>query len=149
MVRRFFKIFLFLLIFPVMASVLFHCNEDPFQDEIPFVFVDETINLNNFEYSPLNQIGGFVYIEGGVRGIIIYRQSEDRYLAFERNCPYQPYDECAQVEVDQSTLFMIDPCCSSTFDFDGYPTGGPAKFPLRQYTTFVNQNFLTISSEFN
>jgi hypothetical protein len=138
-----------LILVLISGSLGYRCNEDPFLDEIPPVFVDETINLNNFEYSDLNQVGGFVYIQGGVRGIIIYRQSIDRYLAFERNCPYRPLDDCALVGVDKSTLFMIDSCCSSTFDFDGNPTGGPASIPLRQYTTFLDQNFLIITSEFN
>jgi len=131
------------------GSITYQCKEDLSLDQIPFVYVEEIINLNNFEYNKLNLVGGFVYIEAGVRGIIIYRQSVDRYLAFERNCTYRPNDECALVEVDESTLYMIDPCCSSTFDFDGYPTGGPAEFPLRQYTTFQDQNLLIITSEFN
>jgi hypothetical protein len=135
------------ILFIIAGTVLPACNEDVYIDQIPVVYVDETINLNNFENTPLKNIGGFVYHEGGVRGIIIYRQSQDRFLAFERNCPFQPMDSCARVEVDESTLFMIDPCCSSTFDFDGYPTGGPAEFPLRLYRTYLDQNFLLITSE--
>jgi len=50
--------------------------------------------------------------------------------------------------VDQSTLFLIDTCCNSTFDFNGFPTGGPATLPLRQYKTFLNLNLLTITSGF-
>ncbi|MBR9997456.1 MAG: hypothetical protein KFF73_00730, partial [Cyclobacteriaceae bacterium] len=104
-------------------------------------------NLNNFAYTPLKNIGGFVYLNGGVRGIIVFRKSQDKYLAFERNCPFQPLDACALVKVNESTLFMVDPCCSSTFDFDGYPTGGPAELPMRQYRTYLDQNFLLITSE--
>lgn len=135
------------ILFMIAGVVMTACHEDVYVDQIPIVFVDETLNLNNFENTPLKNIGGYVYIEGGVRGIIVYRQSQDRFLAFERNCPFQPMDPCARVEVDESTLFMIDPCCSSTFDFDGYPTGGPAEFQLRQYRTFLDQNFLLITSD--
>lgn len=140
-------VLLFLLV--LLTGLLYHCKEDIYLDEIPIVYVEETINLNNFEYNPLNNVGGFVYINAGVRGIIIYRSTADRYLAFERNCPYQPLDDCALVKVDESTLFMVDSCCTSTFDFDGYPTGGPARTPLRQYRTFLDGNFLTIMSDFN
>jgi hypothetical protein len=122
------------------------CEKIPPEAQIPNVFVDETINLNNFEYNTLNNIGGYVYLEGGVRGIILYRQSPDVFRAFERNCPYQPMDECANISVDESTFFMIDSCCNSTFDFDGNPTGGPARFPLLEYSVVVNQNFLTITN---
>jgi hypothetical protein len=130
-----------------MGQILSGCDEDVIFDKIPIVYVDETINLNNFENTPLKNIGGFIYHEGGVRGIILYRQSQDLFLAFERNCPYQPLNSCAKVEVDESTLFMVDPCCSSTFDFDGNPTGGPAELPLRQYRTYLDQNYLLITSD--
>jgi len=139
-------ILLFLLLLPVV--ILYQCKEEIYLDEILFVYIDETINLNNFEYNPLSNIGGYVYLKAGVRGIIVYRKSADRYLAFEQNCPYQPMDDCALVKVDESTLFMVDSCCSSTFDFDGNPTGGPAQIPMRQYRTFLEQNLLTITSEF-
>lgn len=144
----FLKIILLILLL-CGPAVLYQCKEDIYLDEIPIVYVEEIINLNNFEYSSLKQIGGFVYLEAGVRGIIVYRKAPDRYLAFERNCPYQPLDECALVKVDESTLFMVDTCCNSTFDFDGYPTGGPARLPLRQYRTFLDQNLLSITSDFN
>jgi hypothetical protein len=137
-----------LSLFVLIGSLTIQCHNDPYIDQIPVVYVDETINLSNFEYTPLKNIGGYVYLEGGVRGIIVYRKSQDVYLAFERNCTFQPLDPCARVEVDESSLFMIDPCCSSTFDFDGYPTGGPAEFPLRLYNTYVDQNFLLITSDF-
>ncbi len=125
---------------------LISCEQNIPDEPIPQVFVEETINLNNFEYNALNTIGGFVYLDAGVRGIIIYRQSQDRYRAFERNCPYRPLDECALVSVDESTFFMIDTCCGSTFDFDGNPTGGPARFPMLEYSGVVNQNFLMVTN---
>ena len=137
------------LIPALVAGLIFlfsGCEKIPPGDRIPDVFVEETINLNNFEYNALNNIGGYVYLQEGVRGIILYRQSPDVYRAFERNCPYQPMDECALVSVDESTFFMIDTCCSSTFDFDGNPTGGPARYPLLEYSVVVNNNLLTITN---
>ena len=127
--------------------VMSACNDSVFDDGIPLVYVHETINLNNFQYQPLSVIGGFAYINGGVRGIIVYRQTINKFIAFERNCTFQPMSECADVSVDNSTLFLVDSCCQSTFDFDGYPTGGPASFPLRKYNTFLDQNYLTITSD--
>lgn len=131
----------------LLILVLPGCDKTAVNDGIPLVYVNETINLNNFEYSALNLIGGYVYLDAGVRGIIVYRKSENAYLAFERNCTFQPLSKCALVSVDKSTLFMIDTCCASTFDFDGYPTGGPADIPLRQYHTSLQQNLLNITSD--
>ena len=124
------------------------CDDNMIEDGIPQVIVNETINMSNYQYQALGVVGGFVYIKGGVRGIIIYRQSASTYLAIERNCTFQPMDACADVMVDQSTLFLVDSCCNSTFDFNGFPTGGPASLPLRQYKTILNGNYLTITNEF-
>lgn len=131
-----------------ITLLLSSCSDPVTEDGIPQVIVNETINLNNFQYQALGFIGGYVYLNAGVRGIIIYRQSHDEYVAIEQNCTFQPLDKCADVSVDQSTLFLIDTCCNSTFDFNGFPTGGPATLPLRQYKTFLNQNLLTISNDF-
>src|SRR5689334_8445121 len=88
-----------------------------------------TINLNYPQYQKLKLDGGFVYVEGGgLKGIILYRASETSYLAYERACPHHPGEGCAVVQVDASSLFMIDRCCNSSFNFsDGQVTGGPAE----------------------
>ena len=124
---------------------LFSCSPDLVDDPIPFQpFPDIEIVLSN--YPALSSDGGFVMVnDGGVRGIILYRKSSISYLAFERNCSFQPNDACATIEVHSSTLFMQDACCGSSFNFDGTPTGGPAWRPLRQYETSLSGNALTIT----
>ncbi len=108
-----------------------------------------TINLNYPQYQRLKLDGGFVYVEGGgLKGIILYRASENSYLAYERACPHHPGAACAIVQVDGSTLFMIDRCCNSSFNFsDGQVTGGPAERPLIQYRVDQEGNILKISDE--
>lgn len=138
--------YFYLLFFGIL--VIQACDDRTFDDGIPLVIVNETINLNNYQYQSLNFIGGFAYLNAGVRGIIIYRESLNQYIAIEKNCTFQPLDKCADVSVDNSTLFLIDSCCNSTFDFNGFPTGGPASLPLRQYRTILNENLLTITNEF-
>jgi len=57
---------------------------------IPDVIVREQLNLNSAEALPLkSRDGTFVYIKGGLKGIIIYRRSQDNFLAFERKSPYR------------------------------------------------------------
>ena len=108
-----------------------------------------TINLNYPQYQRLKLDGGFVYVDGGgLKGIILYRASETSYLAYERACPHHPGAACAIVQVDGSTLFMIDRCCNSSFNFsDGQVTGGPAERPLIQYRVDQEGNVLKISDE--
>lgn len=120
------------------------CESSSPEEQIPVAIVDETINLTNQQYLNLQFVGGHVNIDGGVRGIIIYRASTMEYRAFERNCSFEPLNTCARVEVDGSGLFFIDPCCSSTFNFDGFPSGGPASLPLRQYIALLDGNTLRI-----
>ena len=115
-------------------------------DYIPYVYVNEQINLTNIQYTALRQDRGFVYIKGGLRGLIIIRQNSNRYLAFERNCSYQPYDSCATVNVDGSSLFLEDDCCGSKFDFEGAVIVGPANLPLKQYATNLSGNLLYITN---
>ena len=127
--------------------MLWACSENLPEDEIPIAIVNRTINLTNQQYLPLQLVGGHIELnDEGVRGIVIYRQDQNTYRAFERNCSYQPLDSCARVEVEASGFFMIDNCCSSTFDFNGFPTGGPATLPLREYFTVRDGIFLTISN---
>jgi hypothetical protein len=124
---------------------LFSCNPDLVDDPIPFQpFPDINITLSN--HPALGSDGGSILInDGGVRGIILYRKNSTTYLAFERNCSFQPNDACATVGVHTSTLFMQDACCMSSFSFEGKPTGGPAWRSLQQYEASLSGNTLTIT----
>jgi nitrite reductase/ring-hydroxylating ferredoxin subunit len=120
-----------------------------YDDPIPEgFFPDIIINLSFPEYAALNSDGNAINIDGGVRGIVLYRKSALIYIAYERNCSFHPNDACATIEVHSSKLFLIDTCCGSSFDLDeGSPTGGPAWRPLRKYRTFLDGTNLTITSE--
>lgn len=125
------------------------CAPDLSDDAIPWQPFDViSLNLNLPEYIDLKTDGRSMYIDGGVRGIILYRKNASTYLAYERNCSFQPNSACATVDVHVSTLYMLCSCCSSTFDLaTGLPTSGPAWRPLRQYETSLNGTILTITDE--
>ncbi|MBO2012316.1 hypothetical protein [Hymenobacter negativus] len=122
------------------------------QPLIPYAPVNLSINLANQEYVNLRSPNGAVMLPvqgpagaGGVKGVIVVRQSGNSYLAFERNCPYQPYSACSTVSLDRSSrLFMRDSCCNSQFDLQGQITGGPTSRPLKQYATSVQGNTLSV-----
>jgi nitrite reductase/ring-hydroxylating ferredoxin subunit len=104
------------------------------------------VNLNYPQFQKLKLDRGFVYLDGGLKGLILYRASENSYLAFDRACPHNPNGEV--VQVDLSSLFMIDHACHSSFNFsDGQPTGGPAQRPLVQYRVDQEGTVLKISDE--
>lgn len=129
-------------------AVLPACSSEPVDDPIPPAsFPDIYLNLLLPENAVLQQTGNYRYINGGVRGLIVYRASASQFRVFERNCSYQPNTACATVEVHSSGLYMHDVCCGSQFNFSGQPSGGPAWRPLRQYLATLIGNDLLITDE--
>ena len=137
-----YKRILIFLVF-LMAGLSSCDNEYP-AERIPYVFVEEDINLNNLQYANLKNPGGYIYYNAGYKGLIIYHEGNGVYKAFERACTFDPNADCEAVEMDDSGLFMIHKCCSSTFNFNGNPTGGPASLDLLQYRTYVDGIYLKI-----
>ena len=132
-------------LFLVSASFLLEsCESDALYDPIPYVLVDETINLNNQEYLPLQRDGGYVEIIGGWKGILIYRENANTYRAFEKASPHRTDEVCAEIFVDPSGFFIKEGCDNSVYDFQGNPAGGVSQIPLRQYATQLDGRFLHI-----
>lgn len=138
------KSFLLLMFLTLPELFFFYsCKKD--KDEIPNTYVNFYININSTQYIDLNPVGGWVYLTGGVRGIIVYRQSMEEFVALERNCSYQPSNECATVEVESSGMTAIDSCCGSRFLLmDGSLVNGPATRSLKLYQTSFDGNTLHI-----
>ncbi|EMR02664.1 Rieske (2Fe-2S) protein [Cesiribacter andamanensis] len=134
------------LLLALMAMLFTACDEEEPQGSIPYVPVYIEINLDDLRYQNLNS-GGWVYLEGGIRGIVLIKESDSRYLAFERTCTYQPQEECARVEMHPTGIYLHDEsCCGSQFDRRGQVLKGPASQPLRQYATARNGVYLIISN---
>lgn len=133
------------LLFPALLLVgLNSCKKDT-QSTVPNVAVDITIYTSNPSFINLNAVGGWVYVTGGVRGIIVYRKSMSEFMAYDRNCTYNSSDPCATVVVDASNILMKDTCCHSAFSiFDGSVTQNPAVLPLKAYNTSYDGNVLRI-----
>lgn len=129
------------------------CNSTDTTQTIPSISFSTQINITNQQYQALRYDNGVVTLPatgiagGGVKGLLIIRQNATTYLAFERNCPYRPYDACSLVGLDRgSRLFLRDTCCTSQFNFQGQIIGGPATRALRQYNTSLTGSILTVSN---
>ena len=133
----------------IVTSMFLACSPDLSDNPIPYQpFPDIILNLNLPENLTLKTKGNAREINGGVRGIIVYCQDFGVYYAYERNCSYHPNDACATVNIDNSKLFMIDPCCGSSFNFsNGQPMGGVAWRPLQAYQTSYDGFNLTITDQ--
>src|SRR3954470_4965228 len=110
------KTFLKLTTVISLVSLLcfFSCRKDT-NNTVPIVAVDIYIYTSNPSFINLNPVGGWVYITGGVRGIIVYRKSSSEFIAYDRNCTYHSNDVCATVVVDNTNIIATDTCCHSKF----------------------------------
>ncbi|RZK42352.1 MAG: hypothetical protein EOO61_05480 [Hymenobacter sp.] len=129
------------------------CGSADTTQTIPSVAFSTQINVTNQQYQALRYDNGIVALPaggsagGGVKGLLIIRKDASTYLAFERNCPYRPYDACSLVGLDRSSrIFLQDSCCGSRFNFQGQLTNGPATRSLRQYSTSLVGSLLTITN---
>lgn len=113
------------------------CKKDNINEQlgIPYVKVDKYIYLQSPDGIPLNQVGGWVYLDGGSRGIIIYRRAFDEYVAFDRHCTWEPQKPCGRVSTDTSVTVVLNcACCESRFSLiDGTSIKGPASRSLLPY----------------
>ncbi|TPE45347.1 Rieske (2Fe-2S) protein [Pontibacter mangrovi] len=134
------------LILFILSILAFSCNNSNNNSPvIPNVPVNAQISVNSQLYPDLLQDGGYAYLPDGYNGIIVVRQNAGSYLAFERTCTYDPSSDCV-LEVDQSRLYITDPCCGSQYNLQGQVIGGPAISALRQYRTSLVASTLYITN---
>jgi len=123
------------------------CDKDRDYDEIPFAYVDFYINPNSTIYWELNSPNGWIYLVANSpsRGILVYRDLNDQFLAYERTCAHDPLVDEARIEVEASSITAACPSCKTKYILlDGYPFEGPGKRPLKRYQTSYNGNTLHI-----
>ena len=114
---------------------------------VPYVPFNHSIDLNLPSYFALAGVGGFAYVTGGSRGIIVYRRSIDEFIAFDRHSPADPNADCEEPLYPDSDNFLIlkDSCSGASFSlYDGSPISG-SQYGLMQYAcNFNGNNIVTI-----
>lgn len=114
------------------------------ESQIPYREVDFEINLNLPAYQDLVVPTGWIYVSGGSRGIIIYRHTQETFVAMDRHATYNVDDNC-RVDVLEDNITVEDPCSGSRWlIIDGSVMDGPATFPLQQYSTSWNPPILRV-----
>jgi hypothetical protein len=109
---------------------------------VPNIPFDLLIDISLPSYNSLNGVGGWCYVNGGSRGIIVYRRTIDEFVAFDRHSPEDPNGDCpSPLFPDQNNFLQLnDTCNNSTFSlYDGMPISN-SLFGLRQYTTAFDGN---------
>lgn len=135
------KTFILSFISILLISSKCHKNQNDIIPNIPF---DITIDLNLPSYNELTGVGGWAYVNGGSRGIIVYRRAIDEFIAFDRHSPADPAGTCFLPLFPDATNFLVlkDTCNNATFSlYDGSPMTN-SEYGLRQYATQFNGNNL-------
>jgi Rieske Fe-S protein len=123
------------------------CGKGSDHQSIPEVPVDLYLDISSTIYIKLSNVGGYEYLSGGYKGLIVYRVSMEEFVAYDRTCPYHPYDKCALIEMNPSGIILKDTCCGSQFNIlDGSVSKGPAEYPLKKYQTIFDGQILQISN---
>ena len=137
-----FVLFFSISIFLISSS----CNKNG-TNPVPNIPFDITIDINLPSYSGLTGVGGWSYVNGGSRGIIVYRRAIDEFVAFDRHSPADPEGTCFLPLFPDADNFLQlkDTCNNAAFSlYDGSPVAN-SQFGLRQYRTIFNgSNLLRI-----
>jgi nitrite reductase/ring-hydroxylating ferredoxin subunit len=124
-----------------MLLLVVSCKKKSKNHPVPNIPFDLTINLSLPSYSDLNGVGGWAYVAGGARGIVVYRKSYDEFMAFDRQSPSDGGADCATPLTPNTDNFLQldDACSGAKFSlYDGSIISGPSEYGLRQYQTAWN-----------
>ena len=141
----------------VVVAIIFSCKKSqPAQNvqnncvvnQVSQIPVNITILAGSGQFFPISVVGGFtyVYLQSPSKGIVVYRLSQNQFMAFERSCTQDGCNNTkALVWVQTGNTTLKDSICGSTFSiYDGSVQTTPAKIPLYQYHTSWDGNQLHI-----
>ena len=134
----------FILLIIAIPLLLFHACEKNRGEIIPYVKVDIYMDI----YAELGTLGHLQskLISGGYNGIILYRESDFEFMAYDRTCTLFP-DHDAAVIPDENIdgVFVCPECGSQYLVINGAQLiKGPAQYPLVEYRTAVTGSILHI-----
>jgi len=141
-----------LLIKSLFLIIIVSCSKDQKEQDIPipYVPVNERININDPLYNNLTNVGGWAYLNAGSKGIILYRESTEKISAFERHCTYDPSEVCSQVDMIGGGLLQANDndCCGSVFGINSRSIiKGPASRPLIEYSAqFDGTSYVVVTN---
>jgi len=127
----------FLLI--TILGLFLSCNKSK-NHPVPSLPFDILININLPSYSDLNNVSGWALVNGGSRGIIVYRRGIDDFVAFDRHSPADAEGTCPQPLTPDPDNFLnlLDTCGNAVFSmYDGSPVSN-SDVGLRMYQTSWN-----------
>jgi len=114
---------------------------------IPYVKVDVDLDL----YAELGNMGigtTLILPNEGNRGIVLYREDDLFFHAYDLTCTEYPEHDVAVAEDEDFIGVFKCPVCGSRYVLinGAYPDSGPAQYPLVEYRTSIQGNLLIITN---
>ena len=137
----------FIILALLLLGVISPSCESNRRQIIPYVQVHIDLDL----YAELGTLGigsTMVIPDEGYRGIVLYREDDMIFHAYDMTCTEYPEHDAAVV---RDTIFegvYSCPDCNSRYVIinGAYPDSGPAEFPLVEYRTTIQGNLLLITN---
>ena len=149
-----------------LVPVLFYgCRQIPENPNAPHAYINFTISLSDMNYQELQFVGNYKELtsdpESSSRGIIVYRMSQDEFLAYDRLPPNYP-NACTDSQGNTTRLvvelpFIVDHCNNAYYNIlngEIFISEDPEKipsfigdeyiYPLFQYHTIFDGVRLTV-----
>ncbi|HVN58971.1 MAG TPA: hypothetical protein VMT63_11775 [Bacteroidales bacterium] len=152
-----------IILFFIAASLGFSsssCKKSKY-DVIPTVFVNFTLNLNDPQFMVLLSPFTYLYVDKNTNnygqnsagyddnGIIVFRYTEDEFFAYDRTCPYDYKENNKSIRLNVvDDIYAVCPQCSSKYALSagGTPVKGVSRYPLKNYRTYFDGLYLTVSN---
>ena len=142
-----------LILLCVVLNQTSSCKKNRATELIPTGPVNLTIDLNLPSYTHMRFPGEFFFLDGGIKGVLLIHDFDDKWYAFERTCAFEPLNLCSKIQIDTQGLAIrcgeiknntYEPCCASKYTYSGFPTSGPAQGPLARYNVSRLGNVVSI-----
>ena len=132
---------LIILFLAVLSALPFGGCETNKGEIIPYVRVDIYQHILSPPIVYLGD-GESAQINGGYKGIIIYRESDLNYQAYDRTCTMWPDHSAAVIKDTVFEGVYKCPECESQYLLinEGQALNGPARYPLVRYKTSISGN---------
>lgn len=130
----------------LLALILFTSCWEGERCAVPIGLTNFQIYPNDAAYGGLNTVGGYIYLTGGHRGVIVVRMAYDQFVAYERTCPADS-TSAVVTSSDWGADLLECPVCHTLFVTanDGLPLdGGATTCPLYQYSTSYSGGVLWV-----
>lgn len=141
------NILFIILITALNLAILLGCGkkaQPQNNNPVPYAPVALSIYPNDPLNFSIQSIGGWKYIDGGINGIILYRKSEQEFVALERTSSVLPDNKFAKVFVQNDNFTLRDTVSKAEWRiFDG-AVSKAASWPLRLYGTTFDGNLLRV-----